>query len=89
MKCLPQKVVEVAEEGLLTMLGQQVEIWCGNYIYTGKLVGVNDKCIKLENPAVVYETGELKTKTYKDCQPTGRPFGYVFIQWMEFAELAK
>ena len=39
-----------------------------NYIYTGKLAGVNDTCVLLEDPAIVYETGEFTDKSWKDAQ---------------------
>ena len=68
---------EVAEEGLVALLGQNVEIFCGVYIYAGKLVGVNQTCVKLANPHLVFETGEFKAKTYKDAQAMGREFHYV------------
>lgn len=66
MKMLIQ---EVEKEGLEALLGQTVTLWCGVYIYTGKLIGVNDYCVKLSSPKVVYETGALNTKDWKDAQP--------------------
>ena len=68
MKMQPVKVVEVENEGLVGLLGQTITCFCAVYIYTGKLVGVNDDCIKLENPRIVYETGDFGTKTWKDAQ---------------------
>ena len=65
MKCL---VKEIEGEGLESLLGQIVTLFCGIYIYTGKLVGVNDSCVKLGDAKIVYETGELTTKTWKDAQ---------------------
>ena len=65
------KIVEVQEvkgEGLLALIGKKVLIFCVNYIYTGKLVGVNDTFVLLEEPAIVYETGPYTTKEYKDAQ---------------------
>ena len=62
-------VKEVATEGLEALMGQRVTLFCGIYIYTGLLVGVNDTCVKLEDAGIVYETGELGTKTWKDMQP--------------------
>ena len=62
-------VTEVAGEGLEALLNQNVVLFCLNYIYTGKLVGVNDTFVKLENPAIVYETGAFNTPGYKDSQP--------------------
>ena len=70
MKQLKQ-VVEVENEGFISLLGQQVEIRCNVYIYAGKLVGVNDTCIKLDNMAIVYETGPHQDKAYKDAQKVG------------------
>ena len=62
------RVKEVATEGLEALMGQRVTLFCGIYIYTGLLVGVNDTCVKLEDAGIVYETGELGTKTWKDMQ---------------------
>jgi len=39
-----------------------------NYIYTGKLLGVNASCVLLGEAKIVYETGALNTKTWKDAQ---------------------
>lgn len=35
-------LVEVQNEGLLALIGKRVTLFCSAYIYTGKLVGVND-----------------------------------------------
>lgn len=61
-------VQEVEGEGLVGLMGERVTLFCLNYIYTGKLVGVNDDCVLLENPAIVYETGPFNTKEWKDAQ---------------------
>ena len=68
MKTLPMQVVEVPNEGFLALLGETITCFCAVYIYTGKLVGVNDDCIKLENPAIVYETGSFDSSNWKDAQ---------------------
>ena len=65
MKCI---VTEVEGEGLVSLLGQVVTIYCGIYIYTGKLVGVNDQCVKLSGASIVYDTGPHDTKTWKEVQ---------------------
>jgi len=62
------KVEEVDGEGFLALLDCQVVVFCANYIYTGKLEGVNDDCIKLSSPRLVYETGAFTDKTFKDAQ---------------------
>ena len=61
-------VTEVEGEGLVALMGERVTLFCMNYIYTGKLIGVNDKDVLLENAAVVYETGDFNDKNWKDAQ---------------------
>lgn len=66
-----KKIVTVSEvegEGFMALLGKRVTLFCMNYIYTGDLVGVNDTCVLLENPAIIYETGAFNTKDWKDAQ---------------------
>lgn len=36
-----QEVVEVSGEGLEALMGKKVTLFCANYFYSGKLVGVN------------------------------------------------
>ena len=62
-------VEEVSGEGLEKLLGERVTIFCANYIYTGKLIGVNDDCVLLSGAGIVYETGAFTDKRWKDCQP--------------------
>ena len=61
-------VTEVEGEGLVALMGQRVTLFCLNYIYTGKLTGVNDTCVLLEDAAIVYETGAFTDKSWKDAQ---------------------
>lgn len=68
MKMIPTKVIEVEGEGLLALLEQNITVFCGIYIYTGKLVGVNETCIKLEKASIVYETGAFTDSKFKDAQ---------------------
>lgn len=67
-KAVTVEVVEVANEGLISLLGKTVTFFCMNYIYTGKLEGVNDTCVLLTSPKIVYETGAFTTKDWKDAQ---------------------
>lgn len=81
---------EVTEEGFLSLLGKNVEIFCGIYIYAGKLVGVNDKCVKLANPHLVYDTGAFTDKKYSDAQAMNREFHYIATTFIEsFGETKK
>ena len=70
-------ITEVEGEGLEALLNENVLLFGLNYIYAGKLVGVNDKFVKLGNPKIVYETGAFSDKTYKDSQSLNQPFWYV------------
>lgn len=51
-----------------SLLGKYVVVWCLNYIYSGKLVEESEHEIKLDEAVVVYETGELGAKKFKDAQ---------------------
>jgi hypothetical protein len=62
-------VEEVEGEGLVGLMGKNVTFFCMNYIYTGKLTGVNDTCVMLEKPSIVYETGPFGDTSWKDDQP--------------------
>ena len=65
-----RKLIEQVEgEGLEALLGETVTFFCMNYIYTGKLIGVNETCVLLESPSIVYETGAFIEKNWKDAQP--------------------
>lgn len=61
-------VEEVSYDGLESLLGEYIDVWCVNYIYTGKLIGVNNEEIKLDEAKIVYETGELTSNNWKDAQ---------------------
>ena len=64
-----RKLVEdVSGEGLEKFLGKRITLFCANYIYTGLLVGVNESCVLLKDAAIVYETGELTSGSWKDAQ---------------------
>lgn len=63
-----RKIVEDTEDGLESYLGQRITLFCMNYIYTGKLSGVNATCVKLDEPKIVYETGPFEDKHWKDAQ---------------------
>ena len=64
-----KRIIESDEvSGFDAMLGERITLFCMNYIYTGKLIGVNDTHLELEDAAIVYETGELSSETWKDAQ---------------------
>ena len=75
-------VEEVSGEGLEKLMGERVTLFCMNYIYTGKLVGVNEKCVLISDAAIVYETGEFSCKEWKDAQTLPNDW-YVSISAIE------
>ncbi len=76
-------LVTEEKEGLISLIGQRVTLMCANYFYTGKLIGVNKTCVKLEDPAIVYETGEWTLPKYKDEQSLNTKFWYVRLSAIE------
>ena len=62
------KVEETEGDGLISLLGEQVILFCGNYFYAGELVGVNDTCVSLKDGGIVYETGSFGDLKWKDFQ---------------------
>jgi len=66
-------VEEVSGEGLVKLLGQRITVFCSNYIYTGKLVGVNETCVLLHEASIVYETGDFTSKEWKEAQALPHP----------------
>ena len=77
------KVEEVEGEGLIALMGETVTLFCANYIYAGKLVGVNDKFVQLESPHIVYETGAFSDKSFKDAQKMTNGVWYVSTEFIE------
>ena len=80
---MKKMVIEDEKEGLLLLIGERVTIFTSGYFYTGKLVGVNDECVKLEDPGIVYETGAFTENTWKDYQSLNVKFWYVAVPAIE------
>lgn len=58
----------VKKTALKSLVGRRVTFWCGNYIYTGKLDRIDEHCATLLDASVVYDTGELTSKSWADAQ---------------------
>lgn len=76
-------ITESDTEGLISLIGENVTLFCMNYIYTGKLVGVNDVQVKLEDAKIVYETGPLDSKDWTDAQSLPNGTWYVRLSSVE------
>lgn len=83
-----KEVIEVENEGFIALMGEVITIFSLNYIYTGKLTGVNETCVLLEDPSIVYETGELTSKIWKDAQKLPNDL-YVSMSCIEAFGLVK
>jgi hypothetical protein len=75
-------VIEVEDEGLVSLLGEQIIVWSLNYIYAGTLAGVNDTCLRLDDAKVVYETGPLTGTMQQSAQALKNP-AYVMLHCIE------
>lgn len=76
-------LVEVSGEGLESLLNTNVLLYGLNYIYTGKLVGVNASFVKLEDAKIVYETGPYSGSGYKLAESLPTKTWYVNISAIE------
>lgn len=82
-------VVFEEEDGLESFLGKQVILFCLNYHYAGRLIGVNKTCVLLEGASVVFETGSFEAPKWKDAQKLGKDPHYVMISAIESFRLGK
>jgi hypothetical protein len=82
-------VEQIEGEGLDALLGENVLLMCGNYFYSGKLVGITADCVKLEDPAIVYETGKWSDTGYTDRQALHTDVWYVMRAAIESFGLSK
>jgi hypothetical protein len=75
-------VQEVEGEGLLGLLGENVLLFCMNYIYTGKLIGVNDTEVMLENAGIAFDVGNIGSDEFAEMERFKRPH-YVRLSSIE------
>ena len=69
-----KRIVETPDGGFDALLGEKITLFCGGYIYTGVLAGVNTDHVELKDPKLVYETGELASGSWKDAQVLPSPW---------------
>jgi hypothetical protein len=62
------EVFEVEGEGLASLLGERVLLMCANFYYEGVLEGINEECVLLSDPGIVYATGAWLEKAWRDRQ---------------------
>jgi hypothetical protein len=81
-------VIDIDEDGLESLLGEYVQLWCMNYIYAGRLIGVNQDAVCLAESVVVYETGRMTDKGWKLAESTGLNELFIRIPAIESYGLA-
>jgi len=86
---MKKPVQEVENEDLEKLLGETVTLFCLNYFYNGKLVGVNQDCVLLESPKIIYETGEWSSKEWKNSQSMEIDELYVRVSAIESYAVTK
>jgi hypothetical protein len=64
------------------LMNERVTFFCINYIYTGKLVEVDEAVAVLEDAAIVFDTGEFSNKDWLDAQKLPHPC-HVMVQSIE------
>jgi hypothetical protein len=70
-----RRIVEEETEGEFdAMLGKSICLLCMNYIYTGILKGVNETHVELDDPKLVYETGNWNDSEWKHAQSLSSPW---------------
>ena len=63
--------VDCDDNGMSEYLGKNVVLFCVNYIWSGRLAGVNGDHVLLEDGGIVFETGEFNSTKFKDFQKLG------------------
>jgi hypothetical protein len=82
-------ITDVENEGFEKLFGETVTLFCLNYFYNGKLIGVNDTCVLIESPKLIYETGKWTDDNWKNAQNMGIQELYVQKQAIEAFAVTK
>lgn len=82
-------IVSQTNEGLESLMGEKVTLFCTRYIYYGTLIGLNDNFCLLEDPYIVYETGAWDKKDWADAQKLPKKEWYIMLHSIESFGIAK
>jgi hypothetical protein len=77
------KTAEEVADRLESLLGERVLLLCGVYLYDGILEAVNEMCVRLSSPRIVYQTGSWDAKEYEDAQALPTQSAYVMVAAIE------
>lgn len=76
-------IMEDENEGLMKLLGEVITVYCTSFIYSGKLIGVNEDCILLDEAVIVYDTGAHTDKKWSVAEPMPNKLWYVMKSKIE------
>ena len=82
-------IEEDTKEGMDGLMGKRVLLMSAGYFYEGKLIGINETCVKLSDPHIVYNTGSWTDKTYEDRQKLHADEWYVSLGLIEAFGVSK
>jgi hypothetical protein len=82
-------IEETDNQGLESLLGYRVLLICAGYFYEGKLIGVNEQCVELSDPSIIYETGSFSDANYADIQKLHVKKWFVSVPMIESFGLSK
>ena len=63
-----RRIVETDDGGMDALLGKRVLFMCANYFYVGRLIGLNEISVQLDDASLVYETGRWDSSSWKDAE---------------------
>ena len=78
-----KKIIDSSGDSLEGLMGERVTFYCTRYIYCGKLVGVADNYVELEDAVIVYETGSFDSKEWKTAHKLPNKAWHVMLHAVE------
>jgi hypothetical protein len=78
-----KKNAAIPSAGLEAYIGQPILLMCQNYFYHGLLLGVFADFVLLQDPSIVYETGEWTKTGYTHAEKLHTQFWRVMRSSIE------
>lgn len=76
-------IIEDNTEGLMKLLGEMVTLYCASFIYAGRLTGLNDECVLLDEAKIVYDTGDHSSPSWATAEKMPNGSWYVMKSKIE------
>jgi len=79
-----KKLVEIDSlNALETLMGQSITVFCANYFYTGLLTAVDNQAITIDDPKIIYETGDFNDSAWKNAETLPQKQWHIMINAIE------